>query len=156
MIEIACLCILIVCIACQEIGSDGFYVGHVLMWVLVINIGVSETEIGHALESEHFYMMQTVYSILIITLLSFRFSRVSILLMILYTASIFTQMLGWWMELYDVYGFYFYATILLFGVQIALLMSERITNGCYRYLEGVSVFRIRSDVSDKAVKHIQE
>lgn len=150
MIEIICFAILIICVSSTKVGSDAFYAGHVLLWVYAANLLISETEIGQAVESEHFYIVQSVYSLVIVVLLSLRFSKISVLLMSLYTLSIFIHMFGYWMDVgYNIQSVHWWSILALYAVEIVLLMSKGITNGCYRHLESWNGFRGNTDNSFK-------
>jgi hypothetical protein len=141
MIEIICFAILIVCVASTKVGSDSFYAGHVLLWVYAANLLISETEFGQFLEKEYFYRVQSVYSLIIICLLLFRFSKISDLLIALYTLSIFIHMLGYWMDVgYNTQSVHWWSILALYVVEIVLLMSKGIVDGCYRHLTSWSVF----------------
>lgn len=141
MIEIICFAILIVCVSSTKVGSDSFYAGHVLLWVYAANLLISETEIGQAIEKEYFYRVQSGYSLIIIALLSLRFSKLSELLMYLYTLSIFIHMFGYWMDVgYNIQSVHWWSILALYAVEIVLLMSKGIVDGCYRHLTSWSVF----------------
>jgi len=141
MIEIICLAILIVCVSSTKVGSDAFYAGHVLLWVYAANLAISETEFGQFIEEEYFYIVQSVYSLIIVILLSLRFSKISVLLMYLYTLSIFIHMFGYWMDVgYNIQSVHWWSILALYAVEIVLLMSKGIVDGCYRYLTGWGVF----------------
>jgi len=148
MIEIICFAILIVCVSSTKVGSDSFYAGHVLLWVYAANLLISETEISQAVEEEYFYIVQSVYSLIIVILLSMRFSKISVLLMSLYTLSIFIHMFGYWMDVgYNIQSVHWWSILAIYAVEIVLLMSKGITNGCYRHLTSWNGFRSITDSS---------
>jgi len=141
MIEIICSAILIVCVASTKVGSDSFYAGHVLLWVYAANLAISATEFGQFIEKEYFFRVQSLYSLIIIFLLLLRFSKISDLLIVLYTLSIFIHMFGYWMDIgYNIQSVHWWSILALYAVEIALLMSKGIVDGCYRYLTGWGVF----------------
>lgn len=141
MIEIICFAILIVCVSSTKVGSDSFYAGHVLLWVYAANLLISETEFGQFIEEEYFFRVQSGYSLIIIALLSLKFSKLSELLMHLYTLSIFIHMFGYWMDVgYNIQSVHWWSILALYAVEIALLMSKGIVDGCYRHLTSWSIF----------------
>jgi len=111
------------------------------LWVYAANLAISETEFGQFIEEEYFYRVQSVYSLIIICLLLFRLSKISDLLIALYTLSIFIHMLGYWMDVsYNIQSMHGWSILALYAVEIALLMSKGIVDGCYRHLTSWSVF----------------
>jgi len=141
MIEIICFAILIICVSSTKVGSDEFYAGDVLLWVYAANLAISQTEIGQAIEEEYFYRVQSGYSLIIIALLSLRFNKLSELLMYLYTLIIVIHMFGYWMDVgYNIQSVHWWSILALYAVEIVLLMSKGMVNGCYRHLTGWGFF----------------
>ena len=142
MIEIWCLLILGVVLCFQEIGESKFYASLTMFWVYGLSVVFAYTPLGIYLEDVNFYAIQTLYSALIIGLLSFHINKLSILIMMLEFATIAAHAGGYWIELqYAQTDLHWWIILLVYGVEIALIISNRLVNGVYRGCRKLSVFR---------------
>jgi len=133
MIELACLAILLGCLVLQDIGANRFYVCHVVFWIYFGNVVLSLTWVGSFLEGINLYVVQSLYSVLVVVCLKFVISKTAILIIILNIAAVIAHVFGYWIE--ETTGgtsLYEKSVLFLFVIEVFILMSKRVENGIYR------------------------
>ncbi len=151
MIEIVCLVILVIVLAVQEVGTDKFHVASCFFWIYAANVLFSSTELGAYIESINYYALQSLYSVVIILLLSLKISKLSLLIMCLEFVTIAVHGLGYWVDLqYDQTQLYWWLILLIYGIEVAAIISNRIVNGIYDGISKLGLLCRSSSILNKS------
>lgn len=150
MIESWCLVILGIVLCYQEIGSSKFHAALVIFWVYGFSVLFSYSPLGMSLEGVNFYALQAVYSLLIISLLFLHINKLSILIMMLEFVTIAAHSLGYWIELQHAQNdLHWWIILSIYGVEVALIISNRLVDGVYRAFGKLGVLRGHSNLLAK-------
>jgi hypothetical protein len=127
-----------------------FYVAYCVLVVMSVNVGLFYTSFYNAAVGVlGFHVYQSVFELALILLLALRPSNLGILMIGVSIAAVFVNMLSYWGQFYtDSTVFFEVCMYSLLLIQIALLLSRRLTDGTYRTfgsIAGLSVFRAHSN-----------
>lgn len=132
-----------------------FWVAYCVLIVMVVNIGLFYTSFYNAAVGVlGFHVYQSLFELGLILLLALRPSKLGILMIGLSISAIFVNILSYWIDFYgDSTVFFEVCMYSLLLIQIALLLSRRLTNGIYGSLASaghfcVDRYRIHQHISE--------
>jgi hypothetical protein len=127
-----------------------FYAAYCVLVVMAVNVGLFYTSFYNAeVGLLGFHVYQSLFELGLILLLALRPSKLGILMIGVSISAIFVNIFSYWIDFYgDSTTFFEVCMYSLLLIQIALLLSRRLTDGTYRTLgciAGLSVFRAASN-----------
>jgi hypothetical protein len=119
-----------------------FYVAYCVLVVMAVNIGLFYTDLYNAAVGLlGFHVYQSLFELGLILLLALRPSRLGILMIGLSISAIFVNIISYWIDFYgDSTVFFEVCMYSLLLIQIALLLSRRLTDGIYGSLASAGHF----------------
>jgi hypothetical protein len=141
-LDFAILSILAFCVVRNE-NPLRFWVAYSLLIVMAVNIGLFYTSFFEAaVEALGFHVYQSLYHVAFIALLALRPSKLAFLMIGVSILAIFVNMLSYWVDISGDSTVMFVVLMWgLFAVQVALLLSKRLTNGVYGSLTSPRILR---------------
>jgi hypothetical protein len=124
-----------------------FHVAYCVLVVMAVNVGLFYTSFYNAAVGLlGFHVYQSVFELGLILLLALKPSKLGILMIGVSISAIFVNIASYWIDFYgDSTMFFEVCMYSLLLIQIALLLSRRLTDGLYGSLAGLSVFRAASN-----------
>lgn len=119
-----------------------FYVAHCVLVVMSVNVGLYYTDFYNAAVGlVGFYVYQSLFELGLILMLALRPSKLGVLMIGVSISAIFVNILSYWIDFYgDSTVFFEVCMYSLLLIQIALLLSRRLTNGIYGSLASAGHF----------------
>jgi hypothetical protein len=100
------------------------------------------------------HVYNSLLEMILVLLLALKASKLGVMMIGVGILAVFINVLSYWVGLYgDSTVFFEVCMYPLLLIQIALLLSRRLTNGLHEYIAGVSVFRADRD---RVHQHISE
>lgn len=116
---------------------ERFHVCLVLMWLMIANQAFAYFGlIGLITEFINFHVYISIFELIVIGFLSFNRSILSIECIFLAVLSILANIITYWFDLLGANTYLFFDLVMygLFGLQLILLYSIRISNGLFGYI----------------------
>jgi hypothetical protein len=139
------LSVLAYCVTCNK--SDRLYVALCVFWLMVASALFFETPAyNSAVGFFGIHVYNSLLEMVLVLLLALRASKLGVMMIGVGTLAVFINVLSYWVGLYgDSTVFFEVCMYPLLLIQIALLLSRRLTDGLHEYIAGFSVFRADRD-----------
>jgi hypothetical protein len=125
-------------------SSRRFYPCLITLWLAIVSYTFYEFgPYDQAVELIGYYQVQTVIPLICVLLLSRIPGKLATVLMITSFISIVSSLLAFWLEGHGMYTWVQFQAVawILLAVELAVMLSPRLTSGVYRAVRGVKLAR---------------